>query len=175
MGRKKKKHGISKFNLLMIIPGLRKQLKRSLKDGELDASEGVRTIGYVSRRLGRAAKKPYSTYLEKQALSLESLGNLFDIGGQDMAKFELGITVGEITAMLPGLLSEAWAHYSDDKKISVDEGVLMVSSIMAEMANAADDPQVAEFFNAQSAALVALSPFFEEEEAPPEEEEPPAE
>jgi hypothetical protein len=51
----------------------------------------------------------------------------------------------------------------------------MVSSIMAEMANAADDEGDADFFNAQSAALVALAPFFEEEEAPAEEEEPPAE
>lgn len=171
---KKKRHGISKLELLTILPGFRKRLKKALKDGELDISEGIRTMGYVSHRLGRAAKKPYSTYLEKQAISFDSLVTLIDIGGQDMAKFELGITVGEITAMLPGLLSEAWAHYSDDKKISVDEGVLMVSSIMSEMAKAADDPQVAEFFSAQSAALVALSPFFEEEEEPAPEE-PPAE
>lgn len=88
-----------------------------------------------------------------------------------MAKFELGITVPEIAAMLPSILSEAWGHYSDDKKISVDEGVLMVGSILDEMAKAADDDSVKAFFSAQAEALKALAPFLEEAPA----EEPPAE
>ena len=170
----KMKFGVNKLEIAGLLLGVRKRVKKATKDGELEVAEGIRIMEYVSRKLGRAAKKPYRYYLEDQAKAFETLATLIDIGGQDMAKFELGITVGEITAMLPGLLSEAWAHYSDDKKISVDEGVLMVSSIMSEMAKAADDPQVSEFFNAQSAALVALSPFFEEEEEPAPEE-PPAE
>ena len=85
-----------------------------------------------------------------------------------MAKFELGISMGEITGMLPELLAEAWASYNDDKKISVDEGILFVSVVLDQMAKAADDSAVKDFFVAQSAALAALAPFFVEDEVVPE-------
>lgn len=81
-----------------------------------------------------------------------------------MAKIELGITVGEIMGMLPEVLSEAWEAYSDDKKITIDEALLLVGVILREMAEAADDPKVSDFFVAQAEAMEALAPFFVEEE-----------
>lgn len=168
----KKGIGISKFEVLLMLPGVRKQLKKSVdKSGTLDVGDGMRTIGYVSRRLGKAARKPYKDLLESQAKAFDALGNVIDIGGQDM-KFELGITVGEITAMLPELLAAAWMHYSDDKKLTLDEGIDLVGTIMDSMAEAADEENVADFFFAQAAALRALAPFFEEEEEEPAPEPP---
>lgn len=79
-----------------------------------------------------------------------------------MAKIELGITVGEIMGMLPEVLSEAWEAYSDDKKITVDEGLILVGVILREMAEAADAEDVAAFFVAQAEAMEALSVFFVE-------------
>lgn len=79
--------------------------------------------------------------------------------GHIMANFELGITVGEITAMLPEILSEAWAAYSDDKRISVDEGLDIVAVILAEMAEAADQEEVKELFLALADAIAAVKPF----------------
>ena len=164
----KKGLGVSKLEVLLMLPGIRKRLRRAIdKSGTWDVGDGMRAVGHVSRRLGRAANKPYKNLLESQAKSFDSLAELIDIGGQKMAKFELGITVPEIAAMLPTILSEAWGHYSDDKKISVDEGILMVSSILTEMSKAADDEAVAAFFSAQAEALKALAPFLEEEVEPP--------
>jgi hypothetical protein len=169
----KKGLGISKLEIALMLPGIRKRLKKTIdKSGAVDLGSGMRTVGYVFHKLKRAARKPYKNLLEKQAIAFDSLANLIDIGGQKMAKkFELGITMGEITAMLPGILSEAWGHYSDDKKISVDEGIALVAFILNNMASAADDEDVADFFSAEAAALTSLTPFFEEEE----EEEPPVE
>jgi hypothetical protein len=82
--------------------------------------------------------------------------------GHIMAKFELGITVGEITAMLPNVLSQAWAAYSDDKKISVDEGLDIVVVILSEMAEAADQEEVEVLFLSLADAIAAVKPFTQE-------------
>lgn len=76
-----------------------------------------------------------------------------------MAKIELGITVGEIMGMLPGILSNVWESYSDDKKITVDEALELIGVILREMAEAADDDAVADFLVAQAEAFEALSPL----------------
>jgi hypothetical protein len=75
--------------------------------------------------------------------------------------------MAEITAMLPSLLTEAWGHYADDKKLTVDEAISLVSSILNKMSDAADDGDVSDFFAAQSAAANSLIPFFEVDEEPP--------
>lgn len=79
-----------------------------------------------------------------------------------MAKFELGITVGEITGMLPEILKEAWEAYSDDKRISVDEGLDIVGVLLVEMGEAADDEAVKELFLALADAISAVKPFTQE-------------
>lgn len=155
--------GISKLELAIILPGLRKRLKRSLPYGTLNPVEGLKTIGWLFKKLGKASKKQYEPFFRKQSDVFYCTADLL-IKEDIMAKFELGISVGEITSMLPGILSEAWTHYNDDKKISVDEGVLLAATILGEMAKAADDDAVKNFFEAQAAALAALAPFFEEEE-----------
>ena len=164
--------GITKLEILLMLPGLRQQLKRAIdKEGTLDVQRAMEAIAWFNRKLSRAAKKQYRQSFDALSRSFLATGYLIEQqGGKDMAKFELGITVGEITAMLPGILSKAWEFYSDDKKISTDEGVLLVAAIMKEMAKAADDAAVTEFFNAQAGALEALAPFFEAEEAPVEPE-----
>lgn len=86
-----------------------------------------------------------------------------------MAKFELGITVGEIVSMLPKIAAEAWGHYSDDKKITTDEALELIGVILREMASAADDDAVADFLVAQAVAVESLAPFFIEEEVIDEE------
>lgn len=173
----KKGLGISKIEILLMLPGLRKQLKRAIdKDGTLDVRDAMTSIAWFTKKLSRAARKQYREQFEAISRGFIATGCLIE-KGENVMKFELGITVGEITAMLPKILSEAWEHYSDDKKISVDEAIFLVASVMEEMADAADDPDVSEFFNAQAAALRALAPFFEEEEAdePAPEPEPPVE
>lgn len=81
-----------------------------------------------------------------------------------MARIELGITIGEILGMLPEILSEAWASYSDDKKIGVDEALILIGVILREMAEAADTEDVANFLIAQAESFEALSVFFVEAE-----------
>jgi hypothetical protein len=166
----KKGLGISKFEILLMLPGLRKQLKRAIdKKGTVDMEEAMTSMAWFVNKLSRAARKQYRKRFEAMARSFTATGSLIKQRGEGM-KFELGITVGEITAMLPELLAAAWAHYSDDKKISLDEGVDLVATVMDSMADAADDENVSEFFFAQASALRALAPFFEEEEEPEPEE-----
>ena len=155
--------GISKIELALILPGLRKRLKRSLPCGTLNPIEGLNTAAWLCGKLAKASKKEYKPLFFGWEEALYSTADLL-IKEDIMAKFELGITVGEITAMLPELLSEAWTAYNDDKKISVDEGIFLVATILRKMSDAADDPAVANFFDAQGNALAALAPFFEEEE-----------
>jgi len=164
--------GINKLEIALMLPGLNRRFKKAVDDsGNLDVGNTLRAIGYVFHRLQRAAKKPYKNMLGEQAKAFDTLAELVDIGGQKMGKkFELGITIGEFTAMLPGILSEAWEAYNDDKKISVDEGIELVSFILEKMSEAADDPDVVAFFAAESDALASLAPFFVEDEEPPPEE-----
>jgi hypothetical protein len=154
--------GVSKFELALMIPGLRKRLKIALKDGTLDVARGLDVATWLLWKFHKASNKQYEELFLTLSCAFNSTANLIDHKEEKM-KFELGITVGEITAMLPAILSEAWMHYSDDKRISVDEGILLVATILEQMADAADDDMVVDFFEAQAAALAALAPFFVEE------------
>jgi len=155
--------GISKIEMAIILPGLRKRLKRSLPYGNLDPIEGLRTVAWLCKKISKASNKEYQPLFMAWEHAMNKTADLL-VKEDIMAKFELGITMGEITGMLPELLAEAWASYNDDKKISVDEGILFVSVVLDQMAKAADDTAVKDFFVAQSAALAALAPFFVEEE-----------
>jgi len=168
----KKNLGVTKIEMFLIGIAARKHLKKALKGGTLDVAKGIRVGSWLAKRLSRASRAEYKDVFTKHSNALEAVAQLIDSKEEKMAKFELGITVGEITGMLPTILSEAWAAYNDDKKISVDEGVDLVATILNQMGEAADDADVAEFFFAQAAALSALSPLLEEEPAPEPEPEP---
>jgi hypothetical protein len=168
MGKKKRGIGINKVEWLLMLPGMRKHLRRSIDDGILDLEQAVLGAAWLSKKMMRAANKEHKPIFGSLTGALTSTAKLI-AKEENMAKFELGITVGEITAMLPEILSSAWTHYSDDKKITVDEGVDLVAVVLDNMADAADDPDVANFFDAQAVALRALAPFFAEE-APAEPE-----
>jgi hypothetical protein len=169
MGKKKRGIGINKVEWLLMLPGMRKHLRRSIDDGILDLEQAVLGAAWLSKKMMRAANKEHKPIFGSLTGALTSTAKLI-AKEEEMAKFELGITVGEITAMLPEVLAAAWASYSDDKKISVDEGIDLVAVVLDNMADAADDIAVSDFFDAQAQALRALAPFFEEEEAPEEPE-----
>lgn len=168
----KKNLGITKIEMFLIGIAARKHLKKALKGGTLDVAKGIRVGSWLARRLSKASRAEYKDVFAKNSNALEAVAKLIDSKEEKMAKFELGITVGEITAMLPVVLAEAWDAYSDDKKISVDEAVDLVATILNQMGEAADDADVAEFFFAQAAALSALSPLLEEAPEPAPEEDP---
>jgi len=125
--------------------------------------EGLITVGWICGKFSRAADDQYEIMFRTIEQSFYKTAEIL-AKEEKMAKIELGISVSEIMSMLPEVLSEAWKSYSDDKKISVDEALLLVGVILREMAEAADDPRVSDFFVAQAEALEALVPFFVEEE-----------
>ncbi len=155
--------GITRFEFLKMLPGLRKRLKRSLSCGNLDVVEGLITVGWLCGNFSRAADDQYEIMFRTIEQSFYKTAEIL-AKEEKMAKIELGITVGEIMSMLPEVIAEGWKSYSDDKKITVDEALLLVATILREMAEAADDPKVGDFFVAQAEAMEALAPFFVEEE-----------
>lgn len=76
---------------------------------------------------------------------------------------DLGITPGEIIADLPALLSEAWDAYSDDKRISVEEGVVLLAVLAELLAGDVDDEQYEELFMNFATFLRSLSTTLEGE------------
>ncbi|MCG8430941.1 MAG: hypothetical protein MJA29_07200, partial [Candidatus Omnitrophica bacterium] len=168
----------NKFEILLMLPGLKKRLGRAIDKDGVDLPKTLSAIAWLMRRLGKAAKKQYRQSFEEFARAFEiSSKVLAEQGGSEM-KLELGITMSEILGMMPTILSEAWGHYSDDKKLTVDEGVALVAVILTQMGAAADDDEVKEFFTAQAGALNALVPLLgvDDEEPPvdPPTEDPPS-
>jgi len=165
--------GVSQFEFALMLPGFRRKLKKALKDGTLDVVLGLDAVSWLTHKFEKASKKEYKPFFGSLTGAFESTADLITFKEEQMAKFELGITIGEITGMLPVVLSEAWEAYSDDKKISVDEGVDLVATILNLMAGAADDEEVKAFFAAQSAALSALVPLLAADEVVDPPTEPP--
>ena len=166
MAKKRKGIGINKVEWLLMVPGLHKQLRKSIDNGILDVEQALLGVAYFTNRMKRAAHRDYKPIFGSLTDTLTSVAVLTK--EDEMAKFELGITVGEITAMLPTVLAEAWEHYEDDKKITVDEALLIVGVILNEMSQAADDDDVKNLFASVQATVEAIGPFVVEEEAPVE-------
>lgn len=150
--------GISNFELMKLLPGLRKRLKKALPYGNLDVVEGLSTVAWLCNKFSRAADSQYEEMFRTLGGTFQSMTAVL-AKEEKMAKIELGITVGEIMGMLPGILSNVWESYSDDKKITVDEALELIGVILREMAEAADDDAVADFLVAQAEAFEALSPL----------------
>lgn len=166
MTEKAKGIGINKVEWLLMVPGMRKHLKKALKGGMLDTDEALRAVAWFTNRLERAADKNYKPIFGSLTDTLESIAALTK--EEEMVKFELGITVGEITAMLPAILAKVWENYSDDKNISVAEGLEIIEVILSEMEQAADGNEVKALLASIASVVVAVVPFVEEEEAPVE-------
>lgn len=155
--------GISKLELLLMLPVLKLRIKKAFPNDTIYLTEALETIAWLFKRFSRAADKEYEQLFSSWERTFYSMANLL-AKEEKMAKFELGITVGEIVGMLPKLAAEAWGHYSDDKKITTDEGLDFVGEVLRSMADAADEDAVAAFLVAQAEALEALAPLFFEEE-----------
>jgi len=168
---KKKSLGISKLEIILLIPAIRKYIYRCLdkKTGTLHIGAALQATGDLVRKIGKKANKEYRNIFSSQAEALITLGvalnTLTAKGESKMAKIELGITPRELLSELPGLVAEIFAHYNDDQKISVDEGILIVASLFEALESASDPVEIKAFFGAQAAALRALAPLFD----PPEE------
>jgi hypothetical protein len=79
--------------------------------------------------------------------------------GEGSKGLALGITFGELVAMLPATLSELWGEYSDDKKITIDEVALLVGHLFLRFADAADAEEAKAFLVSQGEAFVRLAPI----------------
>lgn len=154
-----------------MLPGMRSHLRKSIDNGILDVEKALFGVAWLTQRMKKAAHKEYKPIFGSLTRTLESTAILIH-KEEEMAKFELGITVGEITAMLPDVMAEAWAAYSDDKKISVDEGLGLVAVILGKMSEAADEDEVKALFSSIQETVLAVVPFVEEEEVPEEPAEP---
>jgi hypothetical protein len=156
--------GISKLEILLMLPKLKKRLKKTIdKEGTLSVQQALISFGWFFNRISRAAKKKYREPFGAIAQGFIATGNLIQQQGGEEMNFELGITVPEIMGMLPAVLAEAWDAYSDDKKITVDEGLDLAAVILEQMAASADDDGVVAFFEAQAQALRAVGDLLEEE------------
>jgi hypothetical protein len=71
----------------------------------------------------------------------------------------LGITFGELVAMVPATLADIWENYSDDKKITIDEVALLVGNLFKRLSEAADPLEAKAFLTAQGDAFIALAPI----------------
>ncbi len=157
--------GITQLQWLVITARLKRRLKRVIDaNGDIDVYNAVRYAGYVFYQLGKFSEPPiFKRFCFAQRGSFNALSTLIqEIGGVDMAKVKLGITIGEITGMLPDAMQAAWGFWSDDKQITADEGALFVGFIMNQMSEAADHPKVKEFFLQQAEAINALAPILAE-------------
>jgi hypothetical protein len=167
MGRKKRKSlGINKIEMVFLVWTLRQQIKYAVDEetNTIALRPLLRALATFIEKAGKKADKPWRIAFEEQANALRQLSYALDHGGIRMKKIELGITPKELMALLPELLAEVWPHYNDDKKISVDEGVLIGAAIFEALADPCDDEYVKAFFEAQGAALRSLAPLFEEED-----------
>lgn len=160
--------GVSKLDVALIILGLRKQIIKRIKDGAITVGEACEVLSYMFERLGKKSNHQiFRTFCFAQSKSFLDIVPIMNNwlrnteGGIDMAKIQLGITLGEIMGMIPDLISEAWGAYNDDKKITADEGVVLAAVIMEQMGAAADHPEVKAFFDSQGAALRDLAPLLE--------------
>lgn len=133
-------------------------------------------LRFLSRFLERLSKvlpkgrEKYQRYLAIQAELCNILSEMPQIsgvkknGGIAMGKLDLGITSGELVGMVPGIISEIWGHWSDDKSISTDEAMLIVAKLFEKLGEVADPAPVQEFMAGQAQAFAALSEAFAEEE-----------
>jgi len=101
---------------------------------------------------------------KQQGNTFRSLLSLLSATNKEATMADLGITPAEIMSALPTLLSEAWGHFADDKKITGDEGVLLVATLLELMAERTDNEDYAEFFGAQAAAFRIFAGLLEEQE-----------
>jgi len=168
MGRKNKKKslGITKFEMVFLLWTLRSQIRYAVdkETNTIAFRPLMRSLATFIEKVGKKADKPWRIAFEEQGNALRQLSYALDHGGIVMKKIELGITPKELMSMLPSLIGEIWPHYQDDKKISVDEGVLIGAAVFEALSDVTDDEYVKGFFGSQGAALRALAPLFEEED-----------
>lgn len=152
-----------------MLPGIRKRLGGTInKEGTLDVGQGLDGVAWLTNKMARASGPEYKPLFKALTRVMNTTANLVHKEDDMSVKFELGITVGEITAMLPAILSEAWEHYSDDKRISVEEGLQIVGVILGEMADAADAEEVSNLFLSIQDTLESIAPFVAEDVTPVE-------
>lgn len=170
MTKKKRNKGlqISKLEYALMLPGIARQLNKVGKDGTITVEEALISVGWLMNRFRKAASKKYKPIFGSLTRTIDSAAILINKEDKMAKDFELGISMSEILAMLPTILGEAWGHYSDDKKLTVDEALDLVSVILEQMSNAADDEDVQELFLAVRGTLLAIVPFVVEEEEPVE-------
>ncbi len=159
--------GISRFELILMIPGVHKKIYRLTKDAEtIRIGAILRVAAEIVETLGRKANKCWNTVFTTQANALNQLAYALDKGGAEMKKIDLGITPKELMAALPLMVAQIWPHYNDDQKISADEGLIIGAIVLRALANPCDEDAIQDFFNSQAAALEGLAPLFEPEPKP---------
>ena len=140
---------------------LRKKLR---EQDEVTFDSALDLVAYTLGFFYAVEKNAYfkALYKQQRASILAFRALLSSQEDKEDIMADLGITPGEIMSALPTLLSEAWGYFSDDKKITGDEGVLLVATTMELMAERTDSPEYAEFFGAQAAAFRIFATLIEQ-------------
>jgi len=144
---------------------IRKELYMQGKHKPLTPKNAFNILVNVLYYLGEKEKNnQLKGFYTKQADSIALGMALLSVTEKEDTMADLGITPAEIMSALPTLLSEAWGHFSDDKKISGDEGVLLVATMLELMAERTDSTEYADFFGAQAAAFRMFASLLEDKE-----------
>jgi len=144
---------------------IRKELYHHGKNTPITLKNAFNTLVSVLYYLGRQGENSTTNaFYTLQADSISLGMALLGVTNKEDTMENLGITPAEIMSALPTLLSEAWGHFSDDKKISGDEGVLLVATMLELMAERTDSAEYADFFGAQAAAFRMFASLLEDKE-----------